>query len=98
MGVIIDVDEEVLAHTKANVNKLEYYFSQLGPDEYEVEVTYRVGFGARISPFPEPFRLSLTKLLEMQDNTQIRYQLEMVTLHVNVLIKLLNEQFVKANQ
>ena len=98
LGVIIDVDEEVLAHTKANVNKLEYYFSQLGPDEYEVEVKYRVGFGARISPFPEPFRLSLTKLLEMQDNTQIRYQLEMVTLHVNVLIKLLNEQFVKANQ
>ena len=95
MGVIIDVDEEVLAHTKANVNKLEYYFSQVGPDEYEVEVKYKVGFGARISPFPEPFRLSLTKLLEMQDNQQVRYQLEMVTLHVNVLIRLLNDQFVK---
>lgn len=95
MGVIIDVDEEVLQQTKANFNKLEYYFAQIAPDEYEVEVKYRVGFGARISPFPEPFRLSLTKLLEMQDNHQNRYALEMVVLNVKELIILINTQFVK---
>merc|ERR1712013_833833 len=94
-SVIVDVDEQVLKQTKANFNNLVYYFSQIGPDEFEVEVKYRVGFGAKISPFPEPFHLSLSKLLEMRENHQGRYQLEMVTLQVNLLINLLNKSFVK---
>mmetsp|Transcript_105123 Transcript_105123/g.128334 ORF Transcript_105123/g.128334 Transcript_105123/m.128334 type:complete len:319 (+) Transcript_105123:1-957(+) len=95
MGVIVGVDEDVLRQTKANFNNLVYYFSQTGPDEFEVEVKYRVGFGAKISPFPEPFQLSLSKLLEMRESHQARYQLEMVTLQVNLLINLLNNDFVK---
>merc|ERR1712087_336646 len=67
-NVIVEVDEQVLKETKANFNNLVYYFSQIGPDEFEVEVKYRVGFGAKISPFPEPFHLSLSKLLEMREN------------------------------
>jgi len=94
-SVIVDVDEQVLKQTKANFNNLVYYFSQIGPDEFEVEVKYRVGFGAKISPFPEPFHLSLSKLLEMRENHQGRYQLEMVTLQVNLLINLLNKSFVR---
>jgi len=94
-GVIIEVDEEVLKQTKANFNNLVYYFSQVGSDDFEVEVKYKVGFGAKINPFPEPFRLSLSKLLEMQDANQYRYQLEMVTLQVSLLINLLNTSFVK---
>merc|ERR1719384_3003521 len=57
-NVIVDVDEQVLKQTKANFNNLVYYFKQIGPDEFEVEVKYKVGFGAKISPFPEPFQLS----------------------------------------
>jgi len=94
-GVILDVDEDLLRQTKANFNNLFYYFSQVGPDDFEVEVKYKVAFGAKINPFPEPFRLSLSKLLEMQDANQYRYQLEMVTLHVSLLINLLNTSFVK---
>eukprot|EP00485_Elphidium_margaritaceum_P005505 CAMPEP_0202708610 /NCGR_PEP_ID=MMETSP1385-20130828/20774_1 /ASSEMBLY_ACC=CAM_ASM_000861 /TAXON_ID=933848 /ORGANISM="Elphidium margaritaceum" /LENGTH=902 /DNA_ID=CAMNT_0049367625 /DNA_START=42 /DNA_END=2750 /DNA_ORIENTATION=+ len=94
-SVIMDVDEEVLKQTKINFNNLVYYFSQIGPDEFEVEVKYRVGFGAKISPFPEPFRLSLSELLEMRDAHNPRFQLEMVTLNVNLLINLLNRSFVK---
>ena len=97
-NVIVDVDEQVLKQTKANFNNLVYYFSQIGPDEFEVEVKYRVGFGAKISPFPEPFHLSLSKLLEMREAHQSRYQLEMVTLQVNLLINLLNKSFVKKNK
>ncbi len=93
-NIIVDVDEQVLKQTKANFNNLVYYFSQIGPDEFEVEVKYRVGFGAKISPFPEPFHLSLSKLLEMREAHQSRYQLEMVTLQVNLLINLLNKSFV----
>merc|ERR1712233_169292 len=96
-NVIVDVDEQVLKQTKANFNNLVYYFSKIGPDEFEVEVKYRVGFGAKISPFPEPFHLSLSKLLEMREAHQSRYQLEMVTLQVNLLINLLNKSFM-ANQ
>jgi len=96
-SVIIDVDEQVLKQTKANFNNLVYYFAQVGPDEFEVEVKYRVGFGAKISPFPEPFQISLSKLLEMRESHQSRYQLEMVTLNVNLLINLLNKSFVKKN-
>eukprot|EP00483_Globobulimina_turgida_P000905 UN00906 len=94
-NVVVDVGEQVLKQTKANFNNLVYYFSQIGPDEFEVEVKYRVGFGAKISPFPEPFHLSLSKFLEMRDPPQSRYQLEMVTLQVNLLINLLNKSFVK---
>ena len=94
-SVIVDVDQQVLNQTKANFNNLVYYFSQIGPDEFEVEVKYKVGFGAKISPFPEPFHLSLSKLLEMREAHQSRYQLEMVTLQVNLLINLLNTHFVK---
>eukprot|EP01083_Nonionella_stella_P072603 195816_1 len=93
-NVIVDVDAQVLKQTKANFNNLVYYFAQIGPDEFEVEVKYRVGFGAKISPFPEPFHLSLSKLLEMREAHQSRYQLEMVTLQVNLLINLLNKSFV----
>jgi len=97
-NVIVEVDEQVLKQTKANFNNLVYYFSQIGPDEFEVEVKYRVGFGAKISPFPEPFHLSLSKLLEMRENHLSRYQLEMVTLQVNLLINLLNQSFVKKKE
>merc|ERR1712154_347168 len=97
-NVIVEVDEQVLKETKANFNNLVYYFSQIGPDEFEVEVKYRVGFGAKISPFPEPFHLSLSKLLEMRESFQNRYQLEMVTLQVNLLINLLNQSFVKKKE
>merc|ERR1712083_416112 len=97
-NVIVEVDEQVLKETKSNFNNLVYYFSQIGPDEFEVEVKYRVGFGAKISPFPEPFHLSLSKLLEMRESFQNRYQLEMVTLQVNLLINLLNQSFVKKKE
>merc|ERR1712190_350768 len=97
-NVIVEVDEQVLKETKANFNNLVYYFSQIGPDEFEVEVKYKVGFGAKISPFPEPFQLSLSKLLEMREAHQSRYQLEMVTLQVNLLINLLNQSFVKKKE
>ena len=97
-NVIVDVDEQVLKQTKANFNNLVYYFRQIGPDEFEVEVKYRVGFGAKISPFPEPFQLSLSKLLEMREAHQSRYQLEMVTLQVNLLINLLNKSFMKKDK
>merc|ERR1712083_1242166 len=85
-NVIVDVDEQVLKQTKANFNNLGYYFKQIGPDEFQVEVKYKVGFGAKISPFPEPFQLSLSKLLEM------------VTLQVNLLINLLNQYFMKKDK
>jgi len=94
-NVIVEVDDQVLAQTKANFNNLVYYFSQIGPDEFQVEVKYKVGFGAQISPFPEPFHMSMIKLLEMREAHQSRYQLEMVTLQVNLLINLLNKSFVK---
>merc|ERR1712048_414704 len=97
-NVIVDVDEQVLKQTKANFNNLVYYFKQIGPDEFEVEVKYKVGFGAKISPFPEPFQLSLSKLLEMREAHQSRYQLEMVTLQVNLLINLLNQYFMKKDK
>jgi len=97
-NVIVDVDEQVLKQTKANFNNLVYYFRQIGPDEFEVEVKYRVGFGAKISPFPDPFKLSLSKLLEMREAHQSRYQLEMVTLQVNLLINLLNQTFMKKDK
>jgi len=97
-NVIVDVDEQVLKQTKANFNNLVYYFKQIGPDEFEVEVKYKVGFGAKISPFPEPFQLSLSKLLEMREAHQSRYQLEMVTLQVNLLINLLNKNFMKKDK
>jgi len=97
MKVIIDVDEEVLEQTKANVKNLVYYFTQINPDEFEVEVKYKVGFGAKISPFPEPFPLNLSKLLEMREQNISRYQMEMVTLHVNLLINLLNNNFIHQN-
>jgi len=58
-------------------------------------VKYKVGFGAKINPFPEPFRLSLLKLLELKDANQYRYQLAMVTLQVGALITLLNGSFVR---
>merc|ERR1711920_1199724 len=94
-NVIVEVDDQVLTQTKANFNNLVYYFSQIGPDEFQVEVKYKVGFGAQISPFPEPFHMSMIKLLEMREAHQNRYQLEMVTLQVNLLINLLNKSFVK---
>ncbi|ETO25151.1 hypothetical protein RFI_11994 [Reticulomyxa filosa] len=95
-GVIVDVDEEVLKRTRANFNNLVYYFSRgENPDEFQVEVKYKVGFGAKISPFPEPFQLSFSKLLEMKDDHSTRYQLEMVTLNVERLIDLLNEHFMR---
>jgi len=98
MNVMLEVDEELLKTTNENLNNLTYYFSQVGPDEFEVEVKYKVGFGTKISPFPEPFKLSLSKLLEMQDANQFRYQMEVVTLQVNLLINLLNTTFVKTNK
>merc|ERR1712048_892526 len=97
-NVIVEVDEQVLKQTKANFNNLVYYFSQIGPDEFEVEVKYKVGFGAKISPFPEPFHMSMIKLLEMREAHQSRSQLEMVTLQVNLLINLLNKNFMKKDK
>eukprot|EP01083_Nonionella_stella_P184372 669146_1 len=85
-NVIIAVNEQVLKQTKANFNNLMYYFSQIGAGEFEVEVKYRVGFGAKISPFPEPTHLSLSKLLMVRDTS---YQLEMVNMEVNLVIDLL---------
>jgi len=94
----VDVDEEVLKRTRANFNNLVYYFSRGdNADEFQVEVKYKVGFGAMISPFPEPFQLSFSKLLEMKDDHSTRYQLEMVTLNVDRLIDLLNENFMRNN-
>jgi len=96
LNVIVDVDEEVLKRTRANFNNLVYYFSRgENADEFRVEVKYKVGLGAMISPFPEPFQLSFSKLLEMKDDHSTRYQLEMVTLNVERLIDLLNENFMR---
>ncbi|ETO28351.1 RasGTPase-activating protein [Reticulomyxa filosa] len=98
LNVIVDVDEEVIKRTRANFNNLIYYFSRgENPDEFQVEVKYKVGFGAKISPFPEPFQLSFSKLLEMKDDHSTRYQLEMVTLNVERLIDL-NEHEKKQNK
>jgi len=96
LNVIVDVDEDVLKRTRANFNNLLYYFSRgENADEFQVEVKYKVGFGAKISPFPEPFQLSFSKLLEMKDDHTTRYQLEMVTLNVERLIDLLNDNFMR---
>jgi len=96
MNVILEVDADFLERAQANLKNLVYYFSRGNTlDEFQVEVKYKVGFGAKISPFPQPFYLSFSKLLEMKENYSIRYQLEIVTLNVERLIDLLNDHFMR---
>ena len=94
-GVIVDVDQEVIKSTKSNPTKFVYYFTQVGANEFEIDIKYKVKFGSKISPFSQAFQISLIKLLEMREQSQSRYVLEFFTFSVDHLIHLLNENFVK---
>ena len=84
--VIIDVDQEPLRYTKANVNNLVYYFTQISGNKYEMEIKYKVGFGAKISPFPEPFMMDLHDLDKSRKTGVKMYEAELIKMSVQKLL------------
>lgn len=94
-GLIVWTNPDIEQSFSKTLKKLIYTFTEKSPGQYRVDVTVKKGVEISIPGMNKPLEIMLEKLLQMQENNQRELKHEnLVSLNVNLLINLLNSQFV----
>jgi len=88
-GIILDADEK-----RSNLKKLIYEFRKISEPHQSDEFDVTVKYNTRITKFKvQNVTISYLKLLEMQERQENVLRLDNVSLSVNLLIKMLDQEF-----
>lgn len=90
MGVVTKVNVDA---PKALLSKVNYVFTMETPGKFKVEVSLKKG--VEINLLSKPVELVLEELLHKQEHNESSLEVEAVQLNVNLLIFLLNKEFMQ---